>query len=573
MSLKTVPLSSLLPPKHNPRHKFDPSLVAALAQSIRTDGVLQNLVVAPDGEKYRIVSGKRRYLALQQLKKANAIDGDYKVPVEIKRDLDGDESLRLATVENVQREPLHPVDEAHTFAKLLQTGGTVDDIAEKTGLSPHNIKRRLALASLCPEAKDALYSGAIPLRIAEVLTLGSEAQQKAILENIKQGYPLEPEEIRASFLQGKPTLAMAIFAKERYTGPLTSDLFASEETTYFDDAEQFFELQKEAVEALAEEHRQKAAWVEVMNLYSVPWWQYRKAKKREAAGVVINLHPSGAVEIREKLVKEKVKPEVVVETREERQPKERPTFSAPLLRYVAQHKSTAVQAALLANPRKAKEAAVCLLLWGTRLAAGGGIGLRPHDCLSGLRDKQPTARAYREIEAVAARLSDRLAIPISDIGSRAKDGVERLVSGELGPSLWEVLGKLADEDLDRLLVLLPILCFGQETERPDADEGSLFNRVAADLVLNMRDWWLPEATFLASLRREQLGNIIQACDAASRFSGFNGWSKTELVEALVRFFAAAAEGKGEGDGCDQARSWFPGLMRFPASDTLKTDAS
>src|SRR5919205_2249755 len=108
----SLPLSTLLPPKDNPRRTLDQSLIAGLAQSIMTDGVLQNLLVRPEGEgSYRVVFGKRRYLALQYLKKRGDIDETYPVPVEIKEALDDGEAIRLATVENVQREQLHLMDE------------------------------------------------------------------------------------------------------------------------------------------------------------------------------------------------------------------------------------------------------------------------------------------------------------------------------------------------------------------------------------------------------------------------------------------------------------------------------
>jgi ParB/RepB/Spo0J family partition protein len=151
MLLTTVSLGSLLPPRSNPRRLLDQTQIAGLAQSIRVDGVLQNLVVRPEGEdQYRVVAGKRRFLALHHLKKEGAIDGDYQVPVDIRADIDDQDAARLATVENVQREQLHPLDEGEAFAKLLQLGGTVEAITEKTGLSAPTIKRRLALASLAP---------------------------------------------------------------------------------------------------------------------------------------------------------------------------------------------------------------------------------------------------------------------------------------------------------------------------------------------------------------------------------------------------------------------------------------
>src|SRR5216683_7191081 len=91
MHLTTVPLSSLLAPKGNPRRTLDNAEVRTLARSIAVDGVLQNLIVRREGdEAFRVISGKRRFLALKLLKKQGAIDETYQVPVEIKDELTDD---------------------------------------------------------------------------------------------------------------------------------------------------------------------------------------------------------------------------------------------------------------------------------------------------------------------------------------------------------------------------------------------------------------------------------------------------------------------------------------------------
>jgi len=66
-------------------------------------------------------------------------------------------------------------------------------------------------------------------------------------------------------------------------------------------------LQREAVEALAEEGAKSAAWVEVLQLYTVPWWQYRAAEGAEPQVSLSTCHPSGSVEIREGLGRQEVK--------------------------------------------------------------------------------------------------------------------------------------------------------------------------------------------------------------------------------------------------------------------------
>ena len=566
MHLTTVPLGSLLAPKGNPRRTLDNAEVKTLARSIAVDGVLQNLIVRPEGDEvFRVVSGKRRYLALKLLNKQGAIDETYEVPVEIKDELTDDEALRLATVENVQREQLHPLDEAEAFAKLLQAGGTIEAIVEKTGLSTPTVKRRLALASLAPEAKKALRDGTITRSIAEALTIGSHARQRSILEGILQ-YEDEPDadDIRHMLLNGKPSVAMAIFPREQYTGAIASDLFADEETTYFEDVDEFMRLQQAVVDELAEQHRAAAAWVDVLNLYTVPWWQYRQADEGEPSGVVINLHPSGSVEIREGLARHRIEPRVVEVTQETPMAprvRERPEFTATFLEYIAHQRSAAVQAALLANPRKAKEVAALLLLNGLKFDQG--VRLSIHHCHFVPASERDQC-SHGAIDEIASGIADRLGL------TRTEDdrGIERLSTRASTADLYELIGRLSDEELDRLIVLLPILCFGQQdATRPDSGE-SLMNRVAVDLGLRLRKWWRPDAAFLSALRRDQIMPIAVETGAAEYLQGLHERSKKDVIEALVGFFAAEQSDPENPDGDRRAKDWLPGILNFPATKNL-----
>src|SRR4029077_3574671 len=101
----------------------------------------------------------------------------------------------------------------------------------------------------------------------------------------------------------RPTVASAIFPLEQYTGTITTDLFADDEASYFDNWEEFLRLQKEAVAQLLKHHETSAAWVEVTEDHRIPDWQYREAEEGEQGGVLINLSPTGRVDIRENLVR------------------------------------------------------------------------------------------------------------------------------------------------------------------------------------------------------------------------------------------------------------------------------
>ena len=415
----------------------------------------------------------------------------------------------------------------------------------------------MALGDLCAEVKDAVRQGEVPLGIAEALTLGTPDQQRAIVQEMREGADLDRNSVREMLCAQKPSVSVAIFPLEQYTGLFTRDLFADEETTYFDDVDQFFVLQKEAVEALAEKHRKKAAWVDVFSSYSVPWWQYGEARKGRRGGVVINLHPSGRVEVKKGLARHEVKEEVVEATKETPDaPKERPEVSGGLIRYAALHKSIAVQAALLQNPRKAKEvAAVCLLLG---LVPSKRLRLDLHPCLTAWDGSETKPKAFAAVSTELSRLSRLLGVQF--------DASARVLSAngwEDTPSaLYQAVQSLSDEDLDRLNTSVVLLSFGQcSIDALDGD--SLFSRVAIDLGHSMRDWWTPDAAFLALLRKDQLEGVAIDSGASLHMGKLKSYGKKELVDTLAKYFERTGDPAATLDEHDQkGRSYVPTAMSF-----------
>jgi ParB family transcriptional regulator, chromosome partitioning protein len=119
MTIQSIPLSSILPPDGNPRTGIDQAGIESLAASILADGMLQNLVAVhlEGGEpRYRLISGERRYQALQWLLERGQIAADHAVPTDVRTGLTDEDTLRLAMVENLQRENLPPLDEARRRA-------------------------------------------------------------------------------------------------------------------------------------------------------------------------------------------------------------------------------------------------------------------------------------------------------------------------------------------------------------------------------------------------------------------------------------------------------------------------
>lgn len=568
MTAKDVPLAVLLPPTGNPRITYDKAAIEGLAQSILASGVIQNLVVRPEGkDRFRVVIGKRRYLALTHLYEKGKIGDDYLVPVSVRKKLADGDADRMSAVENVQREPMHTIDEADAFAKLLQDGAEIADVAAETGVSAATVRRRLALASLCEEVKAAVREGAISLSIAEALTLGTAEQQCMIVNEITSGAELDADDIRAEFLKGKPSLAAAIFPRERYTGSLSKDLFAEEESTYFDDVEQFLALQRQAVEELAEGHRQAGRHVEILDGFTPPWWHYRLAAQDEQGGVVIHLSPSGRVEIRENLVKHEVAPQVVSETTatqpgKKKEKNGRTGPSAATIRSAAHHQSLILQAALLEDVRKAKEATAALLL----LAHRGDYGARltAHPSLEALAAEVPTASAYGAVERLAAGFVARL---IGATGKPAPAWQRLFLSITNAEAIVDAVSHVTDDELDAVIVFCCVACIGRSRLEHAEPALSIFGCLVKRLTVDVRRFWRPDRTFLETLRREELEAAAIESGASVQLPKLKGMSKRELVVALDRYFERTADPEAALDEHDEkGRRWLPACMVLrPAS--------
>lgn len=544
MNIEMIPLNTLKPSPANPRKAFDEDEIASLAQSIKTDGLLQNLVVLKrtfrKNDTYTIISGERRYRALQSLVKTNDLPKDMSVPAEVKTGLSDEEALRLATVENIQREDLSPLEEAEALKVLSRGGDAIDTLSAQTGLGVTTIRRRLILLNLCGEAQQQLQQNQINLSQAEALSLASHKEQERLLRSIENGYVRSAEQIRDRIFDSKPTIACAIFDTTKYTGTISRDLLSDAETSYFDDREQFDELQRQAAEALTDKYENSHEWAELVEGYFYSH-EYEKASKGTKGGVIICLRSSGEVEVHKGLIKALVH-ETVKEKRIQ------PTYSKPLCRYMAMHKSMAVQVELISDARKAKEVLVCAML----------ANLNPHACLSYLADSGSPAYAAVETEAKAV-----LELLGHESDDTAWDSLEYLF--DYAAQAYDVVSSLNDNDLERVLVLLTAMQTGQGClDRLDTDKDSLINRVADDLKTDMRQHWTPDSDFLSRRKKDQLATIIKQAGATNKFASLHNYKKSEIVIRLERFFLEARQSEKPNRDQKKALKWLPEAMRFPA---------
>lgn len=282
-----------------------------------------------------------------------------------------------------------------------------------------------------------------------------------------------------------------------------------------------------------------------------------EAPEGAPSGVLINLSPAGVVEIREGLARsEELEENTADETAASHlcAPTRKPAYPTPLRRLIAWHKTMAVQEMLLANPRKARELSALAQL----------VALRPHAALSGPANAASPQAPYTAVDGQAALMAGRLGLsPASEAGGGFKALANCHPDDALG--LYMAVRAFSDEDLDALLLVLAVLPFEQENcDRLDSGE-SVFNAVARDLAVDMRDHWRPDADFLSRRTRDQLIAIAQECGYADSVGGLGSWQKVELVNGLLRHFEQARQSAQPTLAQEKARAWLPGAMLFPAA--------
>jgi ParB family chromosome partitioning protein len=129
------------PNSEQPRTRFTDEGLEELAQSIRSNGIVQPIVVRTRGGRYQIVAGERRWRAAQRA-------GLHKVPAFVK-DVSDEKLLELALIENIQRHDLNPVEEARAYRKLIESIGlTQEQVAERVGKSRNIIATSMRILRL-----------------------------------------------------------------------------------------------------------------------------------------------------------------------------------------------------------------------------------------------------------------------------------------------------------------------------------------------------------------------------------------------------------------------------------------
>ena len=173
--LRNIPVDLIKRGQYQPRKTMNPEALQELAESVRTQGVVQPILVRPlvGSDKYEIIAGERRWRAAQMA-------GLHEVPALI-RDVPDQTAACIALIENIQREDLNPLEEAQTLSRLLhEFKMTHDTIAEAVGRSRSMVSNLLRLLDLHIEVQELLQSGRLEMGHARAIAALPIEQQPNI---------------------------------------------------------------------------------------------------------------------------------------------------------------------------------------------------------------------------------------------------------------------------------------------------------------------------------------------------------------------------------------------------------
>ncbi len=177
-AIQEIPMSQILPNPNQPRTSFDEETLAELAQSIKELGVVQPLTVRKVGNQYQIIAGERRY-------RASKMAGLTEVPAYI-REVEDEQVLELALVENIQRKDLDPMEIAISYQRLMEECNlTQNSLSERVGKKRSSVANYLRLLKLPAEIQLGLRENLLQMGHARaLLSISDYDKQVAIYDRI-----------------------------------------------------------------------------------------------------------------------------------------------------------------------------------------------------------------------------------------------------------------------------------------------------------------------------------------------------------------------------------------------------
>jgi len=194
--VREVEVARIRPNPNQPRVQFDEESLDELAESIRQRGVLQPILLRPEGEDYMIIAGERRWRAAQRARL-------HAIPA-IVRDIDESTTSEIALIENIQRLDLNPLEEAEGYRQLIQRHGhTQDEVGRIVHKSRSHVANLLRLRDLPEFVRQSLLQGDISMGHARAVATSDDPEMLA-REIVAKGLSVRQAEARARREKSRP---------------------------------------------------------------------------------------------------------------------------------------------------------------------------------------------------------------------------------------------------------------------------------------------------------------------------------------------------------------------------------
>lgn len=272
---RDIPFNKLVLSQSNVRRIKAGVAIEELAEDIARRTLLQSLTVRPvrdaDGNEtglYEVPAGGRRYRALELLVKTRRLAKTAPIPCVVRTDgLAEEDSL----AENVQRAPLHPLDQFRAFLTLREKGQCEEEIAAAFFVSVHIVRQRLRLAAVAPKLLDVYAEDGMSLDQLMAFTVTPDhARQEQVWDSLQHSYSKEPYQIRRLLTEGavrasdKRALFVGTMAYEAAGGTILRDLFESDDGGWLQEPALLEKLVADKLEQEANTIRAEGwKWIEV----------------------------------------------------------------------------------------------------------------------------------------------------------------------------------------------------------------------------------------------------------------------------------------------------------------------
>jgi ParB family chromosome partitioning protein len=217
---REIPITYLDPNPDQPRTQFLEDSLVELSDSIKEHGVIQPIIVTPNGDRYTVIAGERRW-------RATRLAGYEKIPA-IVREVEPGQMLSLALLENIQRQELNPVEEAVAYRKLIDAHKfTHETLANHLGKSRVTISNVLRLLKLSDKVKNYIQDGKLSFGQARCLiTLEDQEMMEALAQEcISKGWSVRELERRVQAMKDKePNASKARSKKSQQVKQTEKDL-------------------------------------------------------------------------------------------------------------------------------------------------------------------------------------------------------------------------------------------------------------------------------------------------------------------------------------------------------------